>query len=397
MEEERAALAAWAVERGLFFRQSSFALPQVTQLLRHGFMRDVTGLVQGDLPGDLNSGWLAHVAYVYEGTNDLKRSHFTLVLVQAPESLAFADRVLCHDRDLSKLDMSNPDSDREVITAPDRSIRLESEAFLERFALFVDADQEENSVWRLFSPALIDWLTRLAPTDFSFEIQNGALCAFVPGSLTEADQLDELCLATAKVMKEVGRIGEARGLTGTAGPIDPESRRGKVESRLASVRFDSPPESVKSAAKSFRKGLTIGDEGWKLGAEAYFREQSAAAGFDRIEPSVYQSAHLQTFLPGDLAQAAAGRAGGEFEGSFLVFTDNAEYDTMGWTALVADGAFPTQGMGGLASGVSSERGEVKVSHDGRSLIFTTLDGGPRDRNSRELGAFLSACRSSLGH
>jgi len=108
-------LASYAAERGLHFRETSFALPQATQLLRHGFMREVSGLVRGNLPGGLEDAWLSHVAYVYEGSNDLKRSHFTLVLIQAPESIGFAVRVLCHDRDLSKLDMTNPDSDREVI------------------------------------------------------------------------------------------------------------------------------------------------------------------------------------------------------------------------------------------------------------------------------------------
>ena len=170
-------------------------------------------------------------------------------------------------RDLSKLDMSNPDSDREVITIPDRSVSLESEAFLRRFALFVDSDQDENSVWRLFSPALIDWLANSAPVDFSFELQNGALCCFVPGSLVDPDQLDELCLAVAKVMKEVTRIGKGRAGSGQGSVVDPDSRRGQVEAKLAGVSFDSPPASVKKAAKEFRKGLMIG--GWTMLGASY--------------------------------------------------------------------------------------------------------------------------------
>lgn len=393
---ERSVLADWAAEKGLYFRSSSFALPQATQLLRHGFMREVTGLVRGDLPGDLKGAWLANVAYVFEGMNDLERSSFTLVLVEAPESLGFAERVLCHDRGLSKLDMSNPDSDREVITAPDRSIRLESEAFLRRFSLFVDTDQVDSSVWRLFPPTLIDWMTHQAPAGFSFELQDGALCAFVPGTPGDGASIDELCLAAARVEREVARIGEGSIPSASGRRVDPRSRDGKVEARLAAVNFDSPPKDVKRAAKAFREGLLIGDEGWKLGAEAFFREQSAAAGFTRIDPSVFRASHLQTFLPGAIAQVAAGNQGSPFQGSFLVFTDNTEYDTMGWTVLVADGASPfAAGRGALPSGVSSERGEVKVNFDGRSLIFSTLDGGPRDRNGGELRSFLTACSSVL--
>ena len=65
--EGRAELAAWASGHNLYFRETSFALPEATQLLRHGFMKEVTGFVRGDLPGDLADSWLAHVSYVYAG------------------------------------------------------------------------------------------------------------------------------------------------------------------------------------------------------------------------------------------------------------------------------------------------------------------------------------------
>ena len=390
--EGRAELAAWAAGHDLYFRETSFALPEATQLLRHGFMKEVTGFVRGDLPGDLSDSWLAHVSYVYAGVNDLKRSPFTLVLIQAPDSLGFAQRVLLHDHDLSKLDMSNPDSDRQVMKVPDRSVTLESEQFLERYALFTDNDQDENSVWRLFAPTLIDWLTHQAPTDFSFELQDGALCCFVPGKLTDPGELDGLCLASARVFKEVTRIGAGR--TGTQ--IDPDSRQGKIEARLAAEKFDRPPESVKKAAKAFKSGLTIGDEGWKLGAEAFFREQAKAAGFAPMTTSAYRASHIETFLPGEIAHAAAGPAGGPWESTFLVLTDNAEYDTMGWTILLAEGRPPALGRGALPTGISAERGLVKLNFDARGLVFSTLDGGPKDRNAEEIGAFLGACQTVLG-
>jgi len=223
-------LEGYASERGLWFRSSSFALPQATQLLRHGFMREVSGLVRGDLPGGLENAWLADVAYVFEGVNDLKRSHFTLVLIEAPASLGFAVKVLCHDRDLSDLDMSNPHSDREIIEADDRAVTLESEEFLKRYALFTDSDQEQNAVWRIFAPTLIDWLTHQAPEDFSFELQDGALCCFVPGTLEEATEIDALCEASARVLREVTRIGEGSGSAATDPTL--KSRWARLTSRI---------------------------------------------------------------------------------------------------------------------------------------------------------------------
>lgn len=385
-------LATYAAERGLYFRETSFALPQATQLLRHGFMREVSGLVRGNLAGGLQDAWLSHVAYVYEGTNDLKRSHFTLVLIQAPDSIGFAVRVLCHDRDLSRLDMTNPDSEREIIEADDRAVTLESQGFLERYALFTDNDQDENSVWRLFAPTLIDWLTASAPEDFSFELQDGALCCFVPGSLTDPAAIDGLCEASARVLKEVTRIGAGGG----ALPVDAGDRRNRVDEELAKHPFSSPPKSVKAAAKEFKSGLFISDEAWKFGAEAFFREQCSAAGFQRIDVGSFRASHIQTFLPGEIVRAAEGNQGGDFEDCFLVQTDNREYDTMGWINLVADGRSPMTARGGIPSGVSSERGQTKMSMDGRSLLFSTLDGGVRDRTGEEIQKFLDDCRSVLG-
>ena len=187
------------------------------------------------------------------------------------------------------------------------------------------------------------------------------------------------------------RSGEGR--TGTQ--IDPDSRQGKIETRLAEVKFDLPPKSVKKAAKAFKKGVAIGNEGWKLGAEAFFREQAKAAGFTPITTSAYRASHIETFRPGEIAQAAAGPEGGIWRDTFLVFTDNEEYDTMGWTVLVAEGRSPMLGRGVLPSGVSAERGLVKVNADGRGLIFSTLDGGPRDRKADEVAAFLKSCESVL--
>jgi len=383
-------LEAYAAGRGLYYRASSLALPQATQLLRHGFMREVTGLVRGDLPGGLNGAWLAQVAYVFEGANELQRSHFTLVLIEAPESLGFAVRLLCHDRDLSDLDMSNPQSDREIIEADDRAIRLESEAFLERYALFTDADQDTNPVWRLFAPTLIDWLTHEAPKDFSFELQDGALCCFIPGTLDEPAEIDALCEAAGRVLTEVTRIGAG---SGSITP-DPGNRRTRLEEQLAGHRFDSPPATVKDAARAYRRGLLIGEDGWKLGAEAFFREQAGAAGFTRIEPGEFRASHVKTFLPGLIANAARGDEPGDFAGCFLVFTNNQEFDSMGWTILVAEGR-RTTGQARLPVGVSAERGLTKVDSDGRSLIFSTLDGGAHDRNSKELDSFLQVCRATL--
>lgn len=382
-------LADYAAAHGLRYREVSLALPKATQLMRHGFMQEVKGMANGDLPGGLENGWIANVDYVYEGRSDLERSPFTLVLVEAEKSAGYAVRVLCHDKGLSKRDRSNPDSDRQVVELDDKAVKLESDAFLERYAVSTDHDQDQLSVWQLFSPSVIEWLTTEAPEGFSFELQDGALSCFVPDHTAEEAELDALCAGATRIFERAMKI-DGRGVA-TGDPKE-GSRVDQVERELAEHPFDTPPKSTKAAAKAFRSGLTLGDRAWALGAEAFFRSHAAAVGFTPIPASAFRAGHIDTFLPGILAHAARGTVAAGTE-AFLTMTNNDDYEDMGWTGLVADLRSPLEGMAlvqGIPRGDTAQRGAMQAGTDGRSLILTTLDGGARDRSAEEFEAFFAA-------
>ena len=385
-------LAAYAAAHGLQHRLASFGLPKATQLMRHGFMQEVPSLANGELPQGAGEGWLALVNYAYEGRSDIERSPFTLVLVGVLASTDYAIRVLCHDRRLDERDRSNPDADREVVKLDDKEVRLESDRFLERYAVSTDGDQDQVAVWQLFSPSLIQWLTEEAPERFSFELQDGALACFVPGYTDDAGALDALCAAAARVLARVTAIdgpGHDGAGHGAATPGD-GTRRSRVEQELADHPFASPPPSVKAAAKEFRHGLRLGDQAWALGAEAFFRAQAALAGFEPIAGDVYRAAHLDTFLPGTFTRAAQGRLASGEE-AFLVLTDSEDSTT--WAGPTSsspsrrwrDGAGPER-----PPRRHLRRGTMQAGSDGRSLILSTLDGGRRERTAEEFAAFLAA-------
>jgi hypothetical protein len=381
-------LAAYAASHGLLHRAASFGLPKATQLMRHGFMQEVPSLATGELPQGAGAGWLAQVSYAYEGRSDIERVPFTLVLVGASASSEYAIRVLCHDRRLGERERSNPDADREVVKLDDKVVHLESDRFLERYVVSTDGDQDQVAVWQLFSPGLISWLTDEAPAGFSFELQDGALACFVPGYTAEERELDALCAAAARVFARVTAI-DGHGRATSSGD---EGERGQFERELAEHRFETPPASVKAAAKAFRHGLLLGDRAWDLGAEAFFREGARAVGFEPVTTTAYRASHLDTFLPGKLARAAQGRMPSG-EPASLVLTDSEDYDDMGWTNLVVEAASPMRALalsGSVPRGDSAERGSMQVGTDGRSLILTTLDGGRRARTAAEFTKFFAA-------
>ena len=388
-------LAEYAAKHGLGHRASSLALPKATQLMRHGFLQEVPSLASGTLPGGLEDSWLAQVDYAYEGRSEIERSYFTLVLAGAARSTEYATRVLCHDRQLSKRDRSNPDSDRQVVELDDKAVRLESDEFLRRYAVSTDHDQDQLAVWQLFDPSLIRWLTVEAPAGFSFELQDGALSCFLPETTADEAKLDALCAGAARVYARVAAIegGGGDGSTSAA-----ETRADQVDHELAKHPFETPPKSTKAAAKAFRSGLRLGDRAWALGAEAFFRGHAAEVGFQCVPLSSFRASHIDTFLPGVLAHVAQGKLPRADLDAFLILTNDDSYDDMGWSVLLVDLVSPAQGFAvaqSIPRGDTSKRGLLQASTDGRSLILSALDGGARDRSAVELEAFYAAaCKSA---
>ncbi len=387
-------LGAYASSHGLSHRAPSMALPKATQLMRHGFMQEVRSLARGDLPGAPGAGWLAQVSYVYEGRNSLERSAYTLVLVEAAASQRFAIRVLCHDRGLDPRDAANADPGRQVVELDDAVVELESSRFLDRYALSIDRDQDPLRVWQIFDPSLIDWLSDGAPLGFSFELQDGALACFVPGTAADPAVLDALCDGAARVFSQVASI---EATSASSAGASAASRASTVARELAAVNFEEPPQSTKAAAKRFRRGPFIGDRAWALGAEAFFRAHAAAAGFEPLELSAYRAENVATFVPGVPAHAARGELAGR--PATLLLTDNEGYEDMGWSVLIAPVDSPLQAMivtQSIPRGDAAARGSMMAGSDGRALILSTLDGGACDRKASELQAFLAACTELVG-
>jgi hypothetical protein len=186
---------------------------------------------------------------------------------------------------------------------------------------------------------------------------------------------------------------EIQGHRGESASPGEGTRDDLLERELAKHSFETPPKSTKAAAKAFRSGLTLGDRAWALGAEAFFRAQAAAVGFERVAPGAFRASHLDAFLPGVLAHVARGRIPGSDAEAFLILTNDDSYDDMGWSVLLVDLAAAPQGFAlvqTMPQGDRAVRGAMRASTDGRSLILTALDGGARDRSAAELDAFFAA-------
>jgi hypothetical protein len=400
VEEAKAAgpaIRAYAQAHGCFYYEN-WSLPAPTQLLRHGFMQQVPNLVVGQLKG-LGEASVAHADYAYEGHTDIKRRFFTLVYVAAPGGAPFALRMLCHDRDLSDLDVSNPDAERQVVELDDAAVRLESDAFGERYRLSTDHDQDQVHVWQVFDPAMVDWLTTRAPNDFSFELQAGALCCFVPGIVAEAAALDALVGAAARVYERVGEIAAGSAATPQgAQPPAPGTREDIVDRALAEHPFTEPPASVKKAARALGHGPFISDDAWRLGAEAFFRLYAESIGLKRIDDAEFTASHLEVSVPGAMTAVAAGTLRQANVDGYLMLTSDEDYGDLGWMALVVDlppgsNTFTFATMPEVDAAKSDDN--IDLSANGRSVMMWKPDDGPHKRDRKTLDAFLAKAEPLL--
>jgi hypothetical protein len=341
--------------------------------------------VIGDLPGDLGKAELAH--FRLDPGND-KRC-YTVIVVAAPGSVSYAVRVTCHDRDMPSRDASNPDADLQTIEMSDRDVPVESDAFLRRYAVSTDHDQDQVRAWQLFDPSLIHWLTEGAPENFSFELQNGALCAFVPGAVADAGALDELCAAAAVVHTRVMEIG---GDAAAAAPPAAGSRADAVERELAEHPFDRPPRSARAAALHFGVPL-ISHESRRLGAEAFFRTHAQALGLELMDPATFTAAHIDIAIPGAITQVARGHLPHTTGlAGYLIFT--TDDSAGGWSAVVADIGELDNGYAwaGTDTNRQADKDGLDISSNGTTLTVWRADGSPFSQSEHKLDKFLEqAC------
>ena len=194
-EGPEAFFSGYAAERGLEYHGTDH-LKETTPLLGAGLDRWADHVMTGFLPGGV-PGILALYTYedhIDDGQGEARaiRHPYTVVVHNLPDVSGFADEIRLVQREGAHF--------RDEARARKKGMRrleLESIAADRRYEIyFSDADDE---VWlkRLFVPTFIDWLAHRSPDGFEFELWESGFCAYVPGHLETAEQLDELCKAAS--------------------------------------------------------------------------------------------------------------------------------------------------------------------------------------------------------
>jgi hypothetical protein len=270
-----AELEGYAKDRGLGF-DTEREIRAVTPLLLSGGGKSERPAAEGELPGALRG----FVAYHRTAAGGPGGRELTVVVSRVPESLGFVRAFSCRSK---QIEVVRSYEELEYL-GKWRRLQLESTRFNELYELDVLEGQREAWIRQLFSPVFIDRLASEAADGFCFELNEGHLCVAEPKHITEPAQLDRLCEAAADVaarirqesLEDVGSGEEYRG---------DRAQDAKVRRKVAEVRWATPPQSPREAAKRFSSR-------WDIGWRPYLRALAWGVGIGVV------GAGIALVLPG---------------------------------------------------------------------------------------------------
>jgi hypothetical protein len=240
-------LASFAEANGLAYSAHADLPAQGSTLTRD--TGAVEGAATGTLPGGVE-GTLTHFTYSYTVTDSDNNSHtehrrLTLVVTSIPVSIGFVP-YLGFSRGASHL-LATAGGTRM------RRIELGGAPQLKHASAFIFAGTNENWQTQLFSPALLEWLSR-SENDFGFELANGVLVAGRGDYLSGEAELRALCEDAAHLAAAIREEAQEAVDTGGAeanAAKDPDASDAKMEAALARVELD-PPAHLHDAEPAFR-------------------------------------------------------------------------------------------------------------------------------------------------
>jgi hypothetical protein len=199
---EEAFFQAYAQQRGLELGGRA-PLPPTTPLLRKGDDRYAERTLSGPFAEGVE-GILALYTYEEEsrdsdGNKETDYYRYTVGLVPVPECVAFVPELYCQ----RKFGLRALEGFEDAFRGSKERVNLESTVMRDKYEIFASEDQDAIWLRRLFAPTFIVWLTESAPKKFAFELVGGTLCCYVSGHKKKAEELEEISLATAAVVKRL--------------------------------------------------------------------------------------------------------------------------------------------------------------------------------------------------
>lgn len=316
-------LEAYAAERGLTMKVDPMYPGQPLPGEQPGPVKFGVWSLLGRMPGG-TVGRLRHQASFGEVMGTSVRGNHTVFVSRQPETVAYVPLLGCRPDEFASGLFEWAGDGRKRQEQKFESLELDR-----RFVIEIAPGQEQQWLYRLFTPALIDWLAHETPPDFGFKLSSGSFSCEVP---------------------------QWRGQHRVDGQVDPEhldrvaSCGGRVSGRirdevleqvgLGNVPKPRSAEANRNWSKGKRSGWIINTLLKVTGGENddSARDFALAHGFETaVDPAEFHAAHIRLPLPAAGTDVFAGKLNDGRDAHLVWLEYESEYYGIRYyVGLVAD-------------------------------------------------------------
>jgi hypothetical protein len=324
LERTEAALRAWADANGLVVSVDPMWPGAPGPHEQSGPVRHAVWSIAGKLPGGA-SGRLRHQA-IFGKTMGVKvAGQHTIMVCRLPESVGYIP-LLCVRPDELGSGLYYWGGDRR----PRSEHEFESAELGRRFKVEIAAGQDQNWLYQLFAPTMIDWLAHETPQDFGFKLDGGVFTCECPQWRGQARADGEVDPAYLDLIAQSG--GRAAG----------RIRDEVLEEAGLLERPDGPSAAAHAGFSGARKHGRIVGALLKLattGMDDGIGDYASERGLEVVDPATFHTRHLTLPFPGTATQVVAGSLPGGREGHLAWLEFSSEVDMpKEYVALVCETA-----------------------------------------------------------
>jgi hypothetical protein len=294
LQRSEQALRAYADAHSLALTSESPWPGYVPADQQSGPIRHAVWTLAGRLPGGA-PGRLRHQA-VYGRTvgMDVAMQH-TIMVCRLPESVGYVPMLCCRPDELG-MGLYYWGGDQR----PREHAKFESAELDRRYVIDYARGQDENWLYQLFSPQLVDWIAHETPPDFGFKLDSGVFVCETPQWRGQAadgevshEHLDLLANTGGRV---AGRIRDEilEEMAGSVGPDGP--------SAAAHAEWSTTPQHGRIVGLILKLAGGSDDDG----IAAY----ASSRGMEAEPPAEFHTRHITLPLPGVATGVATGQLPG---------------------------------------------------------------------------------------
>ncbi len=295
LQRSEAILRAYADEHGLELRSESPWPGYMPAEQQTGPIRHAIWSLAGKLPGGV-TGRLRHQAAFGETLGMKVAQQHTIMVCRLPESVGYIP-MLCVRPDELGMGLYYWGGDQR----PRESAKFESAELDRRYIVDIVKGQDQNWLYQLFAPTMIDWLAHETPRDFGFKLDSGVFTCECPqwrgqGRMDGEVDTEHLDLLSTCGGRSASRIRDEvlEEIAGTSRPDGPSA------AAHAEWAGEAKHGCIVGTILGFANlvGGGLGDDSVKKYAEEL--------GMTYEPPAEFHTRHIALPLPGTAGEVATG-------------------------------------------------------------------------------------------